>query len=333
METPMSNEIWVVIEKARSGEGIAAISRELLGRGRALADAAGGKLAALVLGSGVEALAADAIAYGADTAYLADDAALAPYTTDAHVAAAAALAREHQPQLILTGASFQMRDFSASLAADLGAGLAADVTSVSVEGGQISAVRPSHGGNVINTVALGAARPVVVSVRKQSFPEAQRNPGRQGEVIRVAAPAVEQRVRVVASTPKQGAVNLADAAVIVSGGRGLENAENYFKLIPALAEALGGAYGASRAIVDAGWVPYEHQVGQTGKTVTPKLYVACGISGAIQHLAGMRSSRTIVAINKDPEAPIFRVATYGVVGDVNEILPALTEEIRTRTAR
>jgi electron transfer flavoprotein alpha subunit len=211
--------------------------------------------------------------------------------------------------------------------AELNAGLAVDVNNLSIDGDQITAVRMSHGGNVINTLQFAAGRPVVASVRKQSFPEAQEQPGRSGEIVEEALPQIDLRTIVKSVAPKQGAVNLADASVFVSGGRGLGSAEYYKKLIPALAEALGGAYGASRAIVDAGWIPYEHQVGQTGKTVSPKLYVAAGISGANQHLAGMRSSRTIVAINKDPDAPIFRVASYGLVGDVNELVPLLTEEI------
>jgi electron transfer flavoprotein alpha subunit len=326
----MANEIWVLVEKARHDDNIAAISRQLLGKGRDLASAGGASLAALVLGSGVGALADRAAAYGADKVYVVDDAALAQYTTDGFVGAAAALAKKYQPELILTGSSFQMRDFSAALAAELGAALAADATNVTVEGGKIAATRPSHGGNVLNTIELGAARPAVVSVRKGSFAEPQAQDGRAAEVVTEAMPAVEIRTKVTNIAPKQGAVNLADAAIIVSGGRGLGNPDNYKKLIPALAEALGGAYGASRAIVDAGWIPYEHQVGQTGKTVSPKLYVAAGISGAIQHLAGMRTSRTIVAINKDAEAPIFRVASYGIVGDVNEIVPLLTEEIKKR---
>jgi electron transfer flavoprotein alpha subunit len=329
----MPNEIWVVIEKARHADNIAVISRELLGKGRELASASGAPLAAVVLGSGVGNLAERAFAYGADKAYVVDDAALAQYTTDGFVGAAAALAKQYAPALILTGSSFQMRDFSAALAAELGAGLAIDATNITLEGEQISVLRPSHGGNVINTITFDSARPAVVAVRKQVFAEAQEQAGRSGELIQVDMPGVDIRTKVTNLAAKQGAVNLADAAIIVSGGRGLGNADNYFKLIPPLAEALGGAYGASRAIVDAGWIPYEHQVGQTGKTVSPKLYMAVGISGAIQHLAGMRTSRTIVAINKDPDAPIFRVASYGVVGDASEIVPLLTEEIKRRANR
>ena len=329
----MSNEIWVLIEKARHADNIAAISRELLGRGRQLADAAGAQLGAVVLGSGVAGLAERAFAYGADKAYVVDDAALAQYTTDGFVGAAAALANKYAPAMFLTGSSFQMRDFSAALAAELGAGLAIDATNVTIEGDQISAQRPSHGGNVINTIALGAARPAVVAIRKQTSPEAQEQAGRSGELIQETMPEIEIRTKVTNIAPKQGAVNLADAAIIVSGGRGLGSPDNYFKLIPPLAEALGGAYGASRAIVDAGWIPYEHQVGQTGKTVSPKLYMAVGISGAIQHLAGMRTSRTIVAINKDADAPIFRVASYGLVGDAGELVPLLIDELKQRANR
>src|SRR5262245_60399976 len=180
----MPNEIWVVVEQARHDDNISAVSRQLLNKGRELAGAAGGPLAAVVLGSG--ALAARAFAYGADKAYVVDDPALATYTTDGWVGAAAELARKHQPALILTGATFQMRDFSAGLAADLGVGLGMDVTNVTIEGGQISVTRPSHGGNVLNTLALGAARPAVVAVRKGSFAEAQEQPGRSGETVEEA---------------------------------------------------------------------------------------------------------------------------------------------------
>jgi len=324
----MPNGVWVFIEPGE--HDIAPISRELLGKGRELAEALGQPLAALIIGSQVETLTERAFALGAASAYLVDDPALAHYTSDGYVAAAAALIREHAPELLLTGTSFQMRDFAAALAAELNVGLVVDATAITLEDGQISVVRPSHGGNVLNTMQFGAARPAIIAARKQSFPAAQAQAGRSGQVIRGTLPATAMRTQVTETSAKSGAVNLADASVIVSGGRGLGNAENYYKLIPPLAAALGGAYGASRAIVDAGWVPYEHQVGQTGKTVSPKLYLACGISGAIQHLAGMRTSRTIVAINQDADAPIFRAATYGITGDVNEILPLLTAELQQR---
>jgi electron transfer flavoprotein alpha subunit len=224
-----------------------------------------------------------------------------------------------------------MRDFTAALAAEIDAGLAPDCTGAAVRDGQIVAMRPSHGANVINTLGFSSSI-AIISLRRQTAPEAQASGG-SGEIVRGQLPQTPARMKVVSVQQKTNAVNLADSQIIVSGGRGLGSPENYEKLVPALALALGGAYGASRAIVDAGWTPYERQVGQTGKTVSPKLYVACGISGAIQHLAGMRNSGTIVAINKDPDAPIFKVATYGLVGDVNELLPAVTEVVKQKTAK
>ena len=321
--------VLVIIEQVDGG--VAALSRELLGKGKELAAALGGPLSAVVIGANVAALAQQAAGLGADAVYTVEDARLAAYTTDGYVAAARAAVDAAQPALILAGASFQMRDLGAALAADLDAGLAVDVTDLRAEGGALSAMRPSHGGNVLNTYSFAAGRPVVALARKQSFAPAQEDGA--GSVQSLPMPATSIRTEVQSVAPKSGAVNLSDAAIIVSGGRGLGDKESYYRLIPPLAEALGGAYGASRAIVDAGWVPYEHQVGQTGKTVSPKLYVACGISGAIQHLAGMRSSRNIVAINRDAEAPIFRSANFGVVGDVKELLPLLTEELKARLGR
>ncbi|MFV9504517.1 MAG: electron transfer flavoprotein subunit alpha/FixB family protein [Oscillochloridaceae bacterium umkhey_bin13] len=322
----------VLIYIEQVGGEVAAVSRELLGKGKELAAALGGPLSAVIVGEGLDGVASQVVALGADAVYTVSDPAVAAYTTDGHVAAAKAAVEAASPALILAGAGFQMRDFGAALAADLDAGLAVDVIDLKIAGGAVSAIRPSHGGNVINTYTFTAGRPVVALVRKQSFAEGAGGAA-GGSVTALAFPATAIRTKVTAVSAKSGVVNLTDAAIIVSGGRGLNDKDNYYKLIPPLAEALGGAYGASRAIVDAGWVPYEHQVGQTGKTVSPKLYVAAGISGAIQHLAGMRTSRNIVAINKDPEAPIFRVATFGVVGDVNELVPLLTEELKGRLGR
>jgi electron transfer flavoprotein alpha subunit len=314
-------------------DDLSATTRELLGKGRSLADARGVPLAAVAIGAAPQSVAARAFAFAADHAYAVASDQLADYTTDGYVAALHAVIAQANPSLVLLGSSFQNRDLGGALAADLGVGSAVDVGEITIEGDKLRVQRASHGGNVINSIDLGSARPAIVLARKQSFAEATEQMGRSGDVINIALPEVDIRTTVTSVAAKSGAVNLSDAAIIVSGGRGLGSPENYHKLIPPLAAALGAAYGASRAIVDAGWVPYEHQVGQTGKTVTPKLYIACGVSGAIQHLAGMRSSRTIVAINKDGDAPIFRVASYGLVGDVNEIVPLLTAELQKRLGR
>lgn len=320
-------DIWVFLEG--DDRSLAPIARELIAKAQELAPQLGGQVAGVALGPTAEALANEAFNYGVPRVYVIDDPMLESYTNDGYVAATQSLIQQGQPSVLLTGTSIQMRDFTPSLAAALDAAIAPDATGLAVENGRLVAMRPSHGANVINKLGFNAPL-VIASLRRQVSPEA-KPVGGTGEIIRGTMPAVQVRTKIRKVQDKTNAVNLADAQIIVSGGRGLQSPENYQKLVPELAQALGGAYGASRAIVDAGWIEYERQVGQTGKTVSPKLYVACGISGAIQHLAGMRNSSTIVAINKDPEAPIFKVATYGLVGDVNELLPALADAVKAKT--
>lgn len=323
--------LWVYIE---TDEGAAKnVGYELLNPGRRMADKLGQELVAVVLGKNVAQVARQAIAYGADRAILVEGDEYETYNTDAQTYAIVELIHKYSPAIVLYGATNNGRDVGPRAACSLHTGLTADCTGLDIdEKGLLAATRPAFGGNLMATISCPDHRPQMATVRPGVFKKPAADGSRTGEVIaedihidpaRVRVRLLE-RVREVAE-----AVNLEEAEIIVSGGRGLKNAEN-FQLIRDLAEAMGATVGASRAAVDAGWIPHAHQVGQTGKTVAPKIYVAVGISGAIQHLAGMSGSDTVVAINKDPDAPIFSVADYGIVGDLFEVVPALTAAIRAK---
>jgi electron transfer flavoprotein alpha subunit len=293
----------------------------------------GGGVTALLFGSGVEGLAQTVIAHGADEVLLADDATLAEFRAEPYAALLSKLAQERHPEVVLAGATTRGRDVLGMCAVDLNTGALADVIELKVDGGRIMATRPVYAGKLLATVA-GDRRPLLISLRPRAFPRPEPDAGRTGSVESVAPVLAEDAIatRVLDYAVEEGRVSLADARIIVSGGRGVGGPEG-FGPVRELAETLGAAMGASRAAVDAGWIPYAHQVGQTGKTVAPDLYIAAGISGAIQHQAGMRSAKSIVAINKDPDAPIFKLARYGIVGDLFKILPALTAEFKKRLGK
>jgi electron transfer flavoprotein alpha subunit len=328
----MSNNVFVWIEQNNSSAD--SISWETLGAARQVANDLGGQLVALVLGENVGNLAKQAIQYGADKALVADDATLKYFRLEPYAALITKLAQEHQLAAILLGASNAGLELAAYVAAKLGVGLAADAIELSVENGALQVTRPVLVGNVMAKVVFGPARPQIVSLRRRVFPMPAPDANRSGEITSVAPVLAEADIatKVEGIEAASNEVSLTDAKIIVSGGRGVGGPEG-FAPVKALAEALGGAMGASRATVDAGWIPYAHQVGQTGKTVQPDLYIACGISGAIQHLAGMKTSKLIVAINKDADAPIFKYAHYGIVGDLFQYLPALTEEFKKRLGK
>lgn len=328
----MANDIFVWLDQ--SGGAADPIAWEMIGAGRQVADALGGQVTACVLGDGVDGLAQEAIQRGADRAILVNDATLADYRLEAYAAALVNLAQEHQPSVLLMGASSRGRELAPYVAAKLGVGLAADCVEIGVDGGSLVATRPALVGNVIAQITYSDARPQMATLRRRVFPPLDPDAARSGQVVTASAALPEDNIltKVVEFVTQEGEVNLTDANIIVSGGRGVGGPEG-FEPVRNLAGVLGGAMGASRAAVDAGWIPYAHQVGQTGKTVQPDLYIAAGISGAIQHLAGMKTAKVIVAINKDPDAPIFKVANYGVVGDLFKHVPALTEEFKRRLGK
>jgi len=319
----------MVFAEQRDGK-VAHVSLELLGAGRRLADQLNTHLSAVLLGAD-RTEAEELIRWGADRVYLCNDHSLKIFNDDPYTEILSKIIEEYKPSIVLAGATPIGRSFIPRVAARVRTGLTADCTSLEIdkETGNLLQIRPAFGGNIMATILCPDHRPQMATVRPRVMKKGQYDPERKGEVIELNINEIESRTKVI-ETVKETAelsVNLQEAEIIVSGGRGVGGTEG-FKLLKELADLLGGAIGASRAAVDEGWIPYSHQVGQTGKTVNPRLYIACGISGAVQHLVGMQSSDIIVAINKNPEAPIFNVATYGIVGDLFEIVPLLIKKIK-----
>lgn len=322
--------VWVFAEQ-RDGV-LSNTVLELLGEGRKLADALNQKLCAALFGSGVSGLSGQLIAYGADAVYSCDHQLLKDYTTDGYTKALYNLVMDKKPAIVLIGATNIGRDLGPRLSARLNTGLTADCTGLEIdpETKNLMQTRPAFGGNVMATIITPNHRPQMSTVRPGVMQKSQKDDTRKGEVIEITPDLKDQDIRTVVIETVKAAkqtVNLVDAEIIVSGGRGVKNAEG-FQAIQEAADALGGVVGASRAAVDSGWIESDHQVGQTGKTVRPKVYIACGISGAIQHLAGMQSSECIIAINKNPDAPIMKIADYALVGDLFKVLPVLVEEFQ-----
>ncbi len=322
--------LWVFVE---TEENVAKpVGYELLNPGRALADKIKGKLVAVVVGGKVEDVAKKAIQYGADEAIIVEGDEYYNYSTDAFGIAMKTLVDKYKPSAVLVGATQNGRDLGPRMACDLSTGLTADCTGLDVdeETGNMIWTRPAFGGNLMAMILCPDNRPQLGTVRPGVFKRPALDESRTAEIIREDIHVAEDQIRVkIRERIKEvaEAVNLEEADIIVSGGRGVGSADG-FGIIREMADVLGATVGASRAAVDSGWIAHAHQVGQTGKTVGPKLYIACGISGAIQHAAGIAGSDCIVSINKDPDAPIFEVSDYGVVGDLFTVLPAMIEEIK-----
>jgi len=322
--------VWIYAEQRDNI--VAPVVFELLGKGRELADQMETELSAVILGDGVAAQAAELIAAGADQVICVDDPTLKHFRDEKYAKALAVLGEKYRPAVILAGATVIGRSFIPRVAVLLKTGLTADCTGLEfdAETGNLLQTRPAFGGNIMATIVTPNHRPQMATVRHKVMNPLPVDPNRSGIVIeeQVSFDLDEDQTKWLGfEREKTQLINITEANIIVSGGRGMKDGKN-FNLLEELAEALGGAVGASRAAVDAGWIPYSHQVGQTGKTVKPRIYITAGISGAIQHLAGMSSSDYIIAINKDPDAPIFKIADLGVVGDLFEVLPKLTKRIK-----
>ncbi len=324
----MPNNVLIIGEGR--AEGLRKVSFELATVGKRLADALGGSVEGAVLGSGASAWAEAFASSGVSRVYFVDEPALADYSPETYAAALAAVIQRAAPAIILFGATGWGKEVSARTAAKLDMGVVTDCTDAQVENGALMLTRPIYAGKAIAHVKARSL-PIMVSIRPNIFPPSQVN-GASPQVERVSVQLPEPKAKVVEKVQKEKTkVDLSEANIVVSGGRGVRGPEGFVP-VQELADTLGAAVGASRAAVDSGWIDYSHQVGQTGKTVSPQLYVAVGISGAIQHLAGMSSSKVIVAVNKDPDAPIFKVADYGIVADLFEVVPALNQEFKKTLA-
>ena len=325
-----TKDLWVFVETNEDGSP-KNVGIELLTPGRMMADKQGGKLVAVVIGCGVDAAVKEASTHGADQVIVVDNEVFKEYTTDAYAIALVQLVEKYGPLSMMIGATNNGRDLGPRVSSRLRTGLTADCTALDInDDGNVAWTRPAFGGNLMATILCPDHRPQIGTVRPGVFKKSE--PGEdKAEVIKedITVDPSDIRTRIIEIIKDMDAenVDLEGAEIIVSGGRGVGGPEG-FEPVKALAEVLGATVGASRAAVDSGWISHAHQVGQTGKTVGPKLYIACGISGAIQHLAGMSGSDVIVAINKDEDAPIFGVADYGVVGDLFKVLPVLTEEVK-----
>ncbi|MGI5970411.1 MAG: FAD-binding protein [Oscillospiraceae bacterium] len=323
--------VWVFAQQEEGN--VASVALELLGAGSRLASELNVPLSAVLLGHNMDNSANTLIRYGADKVYVVDDASLERYNDEVYCDIFVQLIKDYKPEIVLIGATTYGRSLAPRVASRLSTGLTADCTGLSIDSDKklLLQTRPAFGGNLMATIVCPHRRPQMSTVRPRVMKPLPPDDTRKGEIIRPRVsikpePSVKLLAAVKTLAEK---VSLAEADIIVAAGRGMGEAKN-LRLIEELAGLLGAAVGASRAIVDAGWIDYSYQIGQTGKTVGPKIYIACGISGAIQHQAGMSSSETIIAINKDPDAPIFRLAKIGIVGDVLEVLPAIIDELKSR---